>query len=165
MFFFLILKNFSWVLGNQPLWSLLLFQTRCLCSLGWRTAYSLQIYNTRKEIGGSESTLRRKAMWRSTRAATCRDTYLCGSCVHVWARPDTGTVVDSTHLLHKCKEPDPAFCKRNISKCERTGALSEKLLSTFLNSAGALNPSTNLHTSTLKTENTCRSAIGSSDVD
>lgn len=67
--------------------------------------------NWRQRVHGQWNATR-----RSTQAGTCRDTYLCGSCVHVWARPDKGTVVDSTHLLHICKEPDPAFCKRNINK-------------------------------------------------
>lgn len=64
----------------------------------------------------SKSTSPRRVKRDSMQVGTCGDTYLCGSCVHVWARPDKGTVVDSTHLLHKCKEPDPAFCKRNINK-------------------------------------------------
>lgn len=39
-------------------------------------------------------------------------TYLCGSCVHVSGRPNRGTAVDSTHLLHKCKDLVPAFCQK-----------------------------------------------------
>lgn len=78
MLSFLILKNFTWVLGNQPLWSLLPFWMRRLCSLGWCAAYSIQIYDTWIEIGGSESTASKTrgerdvaSRWEHVEAPTC----------------------------------------------------------------------------------------------
>lgn len=87
----------------------------CIPSGGVQPIHSKSTTREKKLEAASPRRVKREAARRGPQAGTCRDTYLCGSCVHVWARPDKGTVVDSTHLLHKCKEPDPAFCKRNIN--------------------------------------------------
>lgn len=123
MFSFLILKNFSQVFGSWPMWSMLPFWVRRLSSP--RVMSNLFAPNLQHLKGNWRQPVRDGQKWiRQRGMGIVINTYLCGSCAHVWARPDKGTVVDSTHLLHKCKDPDPAFCKRNSNRHMRRGLLS-----------------------------------------
>lgn len=124
---FFLLKNFLCVLGNQLLWLCISLWIQRLHSLRYHTAYSLPNLqhvkrNWLQRLPAAVIHKRSNPVSTAHRSSSSvcilcthikhTSTYLCGSCVHVWGRPDRGRAVDPTHLLHKCKDPDPAFCQK-----------------------------------------------------